>query len=533
MEHPTVSVAFVPEGSVLERAMALQDACAVLSARVDGILLALPGPLARGDLEAVLGQLAGTVGASDDVSTRRFTIGGAQGRPAALLYIESLVNKKQLEEHVLEKLLYGAGGADDLHALAERDLSALGVREVDRPERLAQELLAGSAVLVAQGFTRGLVFQVQGWPTRAISTPKRERSIKGPQEGFSETLEVNLSQLRRRIRDPDLRVCLFTLGERSSTDVALLYIQGLSNPRVIADLQAKLQLIKVDRMLATQQLEELLTEERWAPFPLMKSTDRPDLAAQALLDGQVVLLTETTPIALLAPTTFVDTMKASEDLYQMPLVSLYLRTFRCFGLLVVFLLPGLYISITTMNAGLLHSSLAMSIAASREGVPFPPFLEVITMDVMLEMLNEATIRLPSQVGSAATVVGGLIIGEAAARARLVSDIMVVVVASTAISSFLFPVYEQSLAWRMSKYCIIAFTTLFGFWGMSMGVFLFLVHMSSVESFGVPYLTPWVPFDWEGIKRDTVLRTPWFWLQERARHLHPLQLRLRRPPGGDR
>ncbi|WP_164821785.1 spore germination protein, partial [Paenibacillus koleovorans] len=278
-------------------------------------------------------------------------------------------------------------------------------------------------------------------------------------------------------------------------------------------------MIKIDGILDSGYIEQFIQDNHFTPFPQIQYTERPDKAVASLLEGRVVILVEGSPIALILPTVFAQFYQTIEDYSERFLVVSFIRITRLLALVFSLIFPALYVGIIAYNPELIPTTYVVAVSGGRAGVPFPAVLEVLIMEISMEVLREATIRLPQQVGGALSIVGVLVVGQAAVSAGFVSPITVVVIALTTIGSFATPAYNAALALRLLRFPLIILSGMFGLYGLVVGLILIVNHMLSLKSFGVPYLSPIIPGNFEGMK-DTVFRSPLFWMHRRPALLHP-------------
>jgi spore germination protein KA len=436
------------------------------------------------------------------------------GSAFAVIYIDGLIDQDLLDRDVVRPLL--ERGSPSAPMASARSLTYVPeTARVRTHGELVQRLVSGEAILLADGSPEGVAYGLQGWETRAISEPVAEAAIRGPRESFVETLRFNTAMLRRKLKSPGLKTEALTIGRVTRTDVVVAYLEGIADPGVIAEVHKRLQHIEIDGVLETGYLEEFLEDAPFSPFPQIQNTERPDTAAGQLLEGRVAILVDGTPVALIVPTVFAQFMQANEDYYERFLIASAVRMLRYLFLLVALLLPSLYVAVITFHHEMMPTSLLLSIAEAREGVPFPALVEAMAMEVTFEVLREAGIRLPKPVGQAVSIVGALVIGEAAVRAGLVSAPMVIVVAITGIASFAVPRYNAATAVRMLRFPLILLAGTLGMFGIVAGLSGILLHLCALRSFGVPYLSPMGPMDWQGLK-DVLIRAPHWAMRLRPR-----------------
>ncbi|WP_309119521.1 spore germination protein [Paenibacillus sp.] len=359
-------------------------------------------------------------------------------------------------------------------------------RVAPKSEKEILSLLADGYAILLSG-TDVYVYDVRKFPLGTIREATVETVIQGPLNAFSEDLGTNITLLRQRYNQPSLRVEKAKVGTVTQTGLTILYDSATADPNLIAELKRRIDSVTMAVVQSTGQLVQLLGEPKRSLFPRIMITERPDRATLNLSQGKVVLLMEGTAFALIAPSTFYDFLASMEDLYQQYFISRFLIILRYASLLISLTLPAAYVAVSAYNPEILRAQLALSIAGSRVPVPYPAFLEVLLMLLAMELLVEASIRLPKAIGSTATTVGGLILGTAATEASLVSSIMIIIVATVAISNFVVPINSMSFALRVAKYGILLFATLFGLIGIVLGIIALIGYLVSLESFGKPYM----------------------------------------------
>jgi hypothetical protein len=407
---------------------------------------------------------------------------------ANIIYIRTLCDEKKLKEMFIEPF-YKSGGKE-FHSY----LSSLpDIKENKTNEEALKDIMRGS-VVISLGSTI-YILKIPNDFNTAIGEANIETVIQGPQNALSESIFTNISLIRHRYPQPSLIVEEMTIGRLSETRVIILYDKNLADENVIKDVKNSLQQVKIDVLQAAGQLHRKLTRTKRTLFPTLMLTERPDRITLNLGQGKVVLLVDGTPFVLITPAVFYDFMSSMEDLYQPYWVSRFIVWLRYFGLFISLLMPSFYVGVTGYNTELFRVQLALSIAGSREGVPYPAFLEVFIMLIMMELLTEASVRLPKSIGSTATTVGGLILGQAAVEAGLVSNVMIIIVAAVAISNFVIPINSMTFAMRVTKYMLLVLTTFYGMLGLVMGMVGLIIYLANLESYGQPYLKLFtVPFD---------------------------------------
>ncbi len=460
-----------------------------------------------------------------DISFRSLLIGGT--RPALLLFTEGMVNLDRLERGVLVPLTQWADPdavpkePDHLPLWLESVATAVSdTGVVEKVGDVVDAVLGGDSVLLIDGVGHGVKMATRGWKHRAIEEPVAETTIRGPREGFVETLQINTSMLRRRVKTPHLKIETTLIGRRTRTAVAMVYLKDVANPGIVEEMRRRLERLDIDGIVDAGQIEEFIQDQPTSIFPQINNTERPDRTAAGLLEGQVALLVDGSPTALLAPSTFWSFMHAAEDYYSNFWIGTFLLWLR-YGLVIMSVaVPALYVAITTFHREMLPTTLLFTIAAAREGIPFPALFEMFMMELFFEALREAGVRLPRPVGQAISIVGALVIGEAAVQAGLASPPVVIVVAATGIASFSFPGFNLGISFRLLRFPLMLLAGALGLFGISLGLILILVHLSALRSFGVPYLQPITPMGRYGLK-DVLLRAPYWLMGHRPSTMHPL------------
>ncbi|WP_165452686.1 spore germination protein [Paenibacillus thalictri] len=399
-------------------------------------------------------------------------------------------------------------GKESNHDLPQH-LSILGNYYPLHLKKMSLQLFAGHCLLILEEQNRYLAIDAAKWSQRSVMTPEIESSLIGPRDSFVEHIEANLSMIRFRIRHEHLTVESLTIGETTQSQVMIVYMKGLAKPHLIEQIRYRLSGIQESGFLDTTQLGQIILDRpKWlTPFPLMQSTERPDKTVASLLEGRIAVLMNTSPTAVILPVTMTALYQTADDYYFPSLPGTFLRLIRFIGLLMTLYFPALYVAVTSVNHDVLRIQFMIAIAASREGVPYPAFIEVIVMMILLELINEATVRLPKVIGGTATIVGGLIIGTAAAQAHLISNIMIVITAATAIGSYTIPNYMLGVALRLCSYLLVVFSVFWGIYGMAVGSALILFYLCSLKSMDIPYLAPFSTFMYSDLLRDSLIRAP--------------------------
>lgn len=441
--------------------------------------------------------------------------------PAKLLviYVEGLVNTNVLDESVLKPLIFQGipHGLDEPLSIGEvlrnHSIAVAQTTTVTTVSEVVESVLQANVALIADNSDEVLIADLKGFEKRAIEEPSAEAAVRGPRVGFTETLLVNTSLLRQTIRSSRLKIEFRMLGDISRVNVALVYVEGVVPDSLLQEVRLRIDRIQTDAVLDTGYLEEFIEDAPFSPFPQLQNTERPDIVAASLLEGKVALFEDGSPSALIAPMTFWAGLQAAEDYYERFMYTTFVRWLRMILLNVSLFLPSFYVAVTSYQPQLIPTSLLLSIAAAREGVPFPSVVEAFLMEFMFEGLREAGVRLPKPIGSAVSIVGALVIGQAAVEAGIVSAPMVIIVATTGIASFSIPRYNFGTAYRMLRFPLLLLAGLFGLYGVAAGAIAILIHLVNLRSFGVPYLSPVAP-QIVGDLKDVLIRAPRWSMRDR-------------------
>ncbi len=450
---------------------------------------------------------------ANDIIFRKIDAGENKKIKMLLVYVDGMTTKEAISEYAVDKLMQNLdlqklekNDSELQNAIVNTNIAITEVQVIQTIQECIDKILSGETVLLIDGCPKAIMLSSRGWPMRGIQEPSAETLIRGARDGFNETMKVNITLIRRRIRDPKLKVKYMQVGSRSKTDISIIYIEDIVNKTVLETVEKRIKNIDIDAVLESSYIEEMIEDDIYSPFPQIENTERPDAAASALLEGRVVITVDNTPSVLIAPAIFVSFMQSSEDYYERWMPSCVTRMIRYLALPIVMLLPALYVAVTQYHPNLLPTQLALYVAASRANVPFPPYFEALLMELVMELVREASLRITSPVGSTIGLVGGLVIGQSSVEAGLITPMAVIIVALTAISSFAIPSYNFSTSLRMIRFGFIVLASIFGLFGISIGLCLLIIHLCTLKSCGVPYMTPFSSFV-ENRKdlRDTVIR----------------------------
>lgn len=376
---------------------------------------------------------------------------------------------------------------------------------------IIDEVNFGGCGVFIDTLDEAFAIDVKGWEHRGVGRPENENVIRGPQEAFNEVARVNSALLRKIMKDEDLIAEDILVGKRSKTPCTMFYIKDIANNRLVSEVRNRLNAVNMDYLIDSGELEQLIEDNTFIPTPQMLATERPDRISRFLSEGRVAICVHGSPNLLALPVTFFDMMHSAEDSYlRFPLATI-LRYLRLFGVLLTLLLPAIFISITNYHQEMVPTELLLAIAASNENVPFPTIFSLLIMELSFELIREAGVRIPGAIGQTIGIIGGLILGQAAVAANLVSPILIIIVALTGIGSFGIPDFSLGNTIRFLRFVFIFFASILGFLGIAFAVFILLLLLSSAKSFGVPFFTPYAPH-YSNPNIDSINRAP-MWAQE--------------------
>ncbi|MFF2019075.1 spore germination protein [Paenibacillus sp. NPDC058177] len=472
------------------------------------------GKLLDADLHNNIRSIREALGNSPDLIVREMVLADQWG--VALLFINGLADRTMIQTSVLKSLTnLGALKPEQessfreapLAYLKEKALTVGDIGYVDGIDTLFTHLLSGDAILLLDGYAEGLRIGVTGREDRTVGEPTSQPSIRGPMDAFTENIQTNISLIRRRIKDPQLWLEIHPIGTITKTSVAIMYQKNIVSGQILKEVRTRLDAIDIDSILESGYIEEFIQDKTATPFPTVYNSERPDTIVAGILEGKVAIIIDGTPFVLLVPALFVHFLQTPEDYYQRSDISTLIRMIRFMSFLIVLLAPSFYIAITTFHQEMLPTNLLLNLAAQREGVPFPAFIEALMMEIVYEILREAGIRMPRTVGQAVSIVGTLVIGQSAVEAGIISAAMVIIVSITAISSYVIPANTMSISVRMIRFVLMGLAASFGLFGILVGVIILVLHLNTLRSFGVPYLSPLAPFNLDA-QKDSLFRLPW-------------------------
>jgi spore germination protein len=398
----------------------------------------------------------------------------------------------------------------DFNALIDKkSFEALPVNNIgfyEEVDVVVGQILNGNAVLLCDGINFAVGTGLDGYAKRAIEEPQTEKVLKGPHDGFIEELDTNIAILRRKIKNSNLKFKMIKQGAATNQFTAIAYIEGIANEELLTKLYDKVKAINIDGLMSMGYIEQSIVDFPNSPFPQYLTTERPDKAMSALLEGKLVILLEGTPVVAIAPVTFFSFFQSPDDYSHGWIAGTFLRLLRYIGMIIAIFLPAIYIAVTSFHFYMVPIDLLITLGESRARVPFSPIIETLVLEITIELIREAAARLPTYVGTTIGVVGGLVIGQAAVEAGIVSNVLIIIVAVTAIASYVIPNEAMGLAIRTIRFSMSMAAAIFGIIGIVVVTALLVAHQLTLESLGQPYYQPVIPFKVNGLK-DTFARLP--------------------------
>ncbi|WP_349410138.1 spore germination protein [Pseudalkalibacillus sp. SCS-8] len=458
---------------------------------------------------------------SDDVESRTFTF---NGKKLTILFISSLVSKEKMKDFIIKPLQQANSG--EIPEL-------INTTQIDHSfdlMKIIRGMIEGQCTIFTEDMDFAYLVNVFQTNFRSVSEPTNEYVIRGSHEGFIESLQTNIYLMRKRIENPNLYMKYITLGKATNTKLAIMYIKDLADPELVNTIEERLNYIDTDSIQTPGYIEEFIEDYPLSPFPQVLNTERPDRATANLMEGRVIILMEGSPTVLVLPVNFFTFYQSPDDYNSRWVVGTFLRAIRVFSFLIAIGLPAFYIALVSFNLEVIPIELVFSVKSSLEFIPFPPLLEAFIMQLTLELLREASVRLPSPISQTIGIVGGLVIGTAVVQANLISNVMIIVIALTGISSFVVPSNEMTTTIRILGFPLMILASLFGFIGIVFGLMMILIQLCKMEPFGHPYFAPFAPFHLKDLK-DTIFRLPRWMMNTRPMDASPQHLRQEWPSRG--
>ncbi|QNR67258.1 spore germination protein [Paenibacillus peoriae] len=477
-------------------------------------------------LDTNLQQIKESTSNSPDFLIRRFNVGLKADVPAAIVFLDSMVKTDTVNELVMKSLLSRPSAevaaevesAEELYNRIQAHALELGeVKDCDDWNSMMEQLLMGDTIILLEGCKKTIACGTRGGETRAVNEPSTQSVVQGPKDGFVESLFTNVSLVRRRIKSSDLTMEMFKVGSTSLTNVAILYMKNIADSSVVDEVRKRVKAINIDAIFESGMVEEMIQDQNLTPFPTIYNSERPDTISSNIMEGRVALIVDGNPFVLVMPTVFAQFFQSSSDYSERYDMATVVRLIRYISFIILILGPSLYIALTTYHYEMIPTPLLISILAQRESVPFPAFLEAFILEITFEILREAGIRMPRVGGQTVSVIGALVLGQAAVEAGIVTPLLTIVVALTGIASYAIPTYNMAVAGRLFRFVFMVLAAFMGLYGITLGLIALIAHMNSLRSFGVPYMAPFSPFVLES-QKDAVLRMPFWMMRKRPKSI---------------
>ena len=468
----------------------------------------------------------------DTFIVRRFQSHKNTGIRCCILFLDGMADIAVINDNIIKPVISSAIGSSEKNALDDIMYQVLDCNSIEKSgciDTLMEAVVTGNTVFFADGFSEALIISSKGWQTRAIEEPDGEKVIRGPKEGFNESLLVNLSMIRRRLATNNLKFKFRHVGTQSKTKICLCYIEGIVNEQILNELNHRLDNVDIDGMLSSGTLTEFIKDAPLSPFKTIGSTERPDVVSGKLLEGRIAVLVEGCPVALTLPFIFIEYFQSNEDYYINFYFSSINRLLRILSFILTISLPAIYLSLTSFHMEMVPTPMIKSISAARQSVPFPTAIELMLLMISFEILREAGTRMPTNIGQALSIVGALVLGQSAVEARIVSAPVVIIVALTGITGLSMPRLKG--AEILTRSILFLFSSVIGLYGYIFGLIGLLIHLFELRSFGVPYMLSLTNFKVQEIK-DTAIRLPWIYMKYRPKFI-TANNRLRKAGGGRR
>lgn len=464
-------------------------------------------------IEAVKARLNEVFSECSDFMHREIVCGKDGSIRMLVAYINGFIDKRVLNQDVVRPILdyFSNTKLNDkknpiYEQLKECVVNNNDMKEAENMQQAVDNIMSGEALLFIDGEDRALVIGVKAPQGRQVAEPDTEVSIRGSREGFVENLLTNTTLLRKRIKNPNLKLEMMQLGGQTKTDICICYIKGIANEEIVKEMRERLKKIKTDAILDSGYIEQFIADSRLSLFPTVGNSEKCDKLAGKLLEGRVAIFCDGTPYVLTAPYLFIESLQASDDYYDHAFFASFMRLLRLLALLISNILPGMYVALVGFHHTVIPFKLMITLAASRQGIPFSPFTEAVLMIVAFELLREAGVRMPRPIGQSLSIVGAIVLGEASVAAGIASNLMVIIVAITAVCSFVVPPLIR--ATMLLRFVFLAAANFLGFLGISFVFVAVFIHLCRLRSFGVPYMAPFSPLTASDLKDSLAVVPIW-------------------------
>lgn len=467
-------------------------------------------------MREIVENIKAGLGTENAVVTKEILVGRRNYIEATIMYIQGFVDSRVIDSTILKPLMLEVNEeelpkTDVLEFLCKKYIIRGDAVIVEEIKDVSAQLLRGATVIIIDGIDKFILVNTSGGEYRSIAETPNEATLRGTREGFVENIELNITMLKRYVRDRNLKTEMHQIGERSKSCVCLAYIDDIVDKDLLEIVRDKITNIDVDIVPATGIIEQFVEESTYSPFPQAFGTERPDRIASKILEGRVAVFLDGTPYTITYPAILTEFFQSPEDYYERTFVSNVTSILRFIAAVIVVFLTPVYLTLISYNVELIPISFIIPLAESRQGIPLPPFFEILFMEIVVELIREGGLRLPPKVASTISIVGGIIIGNAAVESRVVSPTTLLIVGVSTVASFVIPNYEMAISLRVLKFPILILAEALGFFGIAIGYFYLMIHIFSLKSVGVPYLT----FSKQDMQ-DTFIRYPLYRMNKRPK-----------------
>ncbi|CUP75396.1 Bacillus/Clostridium GerA spore germination protein [Turicibacter sanguinis] len=475
------------------------------------------------NLEQNLTLIKEKLGNANDLLIRKLRLQGADDVAVAILGIDGLIDTNLAEQFIVHVLAIDLSLVEDsktrscgvFQSIFESRISMIDAQCAQSFDDLYTNLLNGHIIVLVDEVDQLMMFDCKGWQMRSISEPQTEQSLYGPKDCFVETIRTNTATLRRRIKDPNLRFDAHVVGTVTQTDVFVAYIEGIANPELVQTVNKRIKSLDIDGLVDSSELMQLIEDHHLTIFPRLTQTERPDKVTAAVMQGSVAILFDGSPFVTVGPAYFITMFQITDDYYSRPLIATLTRILRYASFLLVILVPGLYVAISTYHQEMIPTVLLITIINQRSSNPFPTYIETLVILVLFEIIREAALRKPNVVGDSMTIVGSLIIGQTIVEAGLVSYMVIIIVSITSIAGFILSSSRLNNATRILTFIFLFLGAAFGLYGITIGFIMLILHLASLTTLDQPYLAAMAPFNLHD-QEDQFLRLPFSWMKYRPK-----------------
>jgi len=467
-------------------------------------------------IDSKINTIIDALGASTPIKVKNISIGKDPSIQGAIIYIDGLVDKNIINRDILNPLMIQisvpvALNSDTLNFLCSTYITADCSFLKGDINQVSKNIKNGNTLFIIENIEEYVIIDTTGGAIRGVTDPMNETSLRGSREGFVENLEVNISLLLRNIKDPNLCIEKLVVGRRSQTDLALVYIKDLVNTEALDELRERLNAVDVDSITGSGALQEFIDENPYSPFPMLFATERPDRVIPNIMEGKIGIILNGSPFVLTTPSLFIEFFHTVEDYNERTILANFIRMLRYISVLLVITLPSIYLTLIKYNGELIPIQFVIPVVQSRMGISLSPFMEILILEILMEILREGGLRLPSKIASTLSIVGGIIIGNTAVQSNMVSPTTLLVIGITIIASFAVPTIDMSISVRFLRFPMLFLANSMGIMGIATGYTLLILHLSSLENYGIPYME----FNIDELK-DTFTRAPLWKMNSRPK-----------------